>query len=62
MRFSGFLQVVKALWEYIKGNELQAPSNKRKIIVDDKLATLFTKPLGEQHAQCAQCILSFRVF
>ena len=42
----GWVQVVKALWEYIKANDLQDPANKRKINVDEKLATLFTKPLG----------------
>jgi upstream activation factor subunit UAF30 len=30
-------QVVKKLWEYIKGNELQDPSDKRQIICDGQL-------------------------
>ncbi len=34
-------QVVKKLWEYIKKNDLQNPSNKRNIIADDKLLPLF---------------------
>lgn len=34
-------QVVKKLWEYIKANNLQNPENKRNIIADDKLKTLF---------------------
>lgn len=34
-------QVVKKLWEYIKKNDLQNPSNKRNIIADDKLKSLF---------------------
>jgi len=34
-------QVVKKLWEYIKKNDLQNPSNKRNIIADDKLKPLF---------------------
>lgn len=34
-------QVVKKLWEYIKGKELQNPQNKRNIIADDKLLPLF---------------------
>ena len=41
------LQVVKAMWDYIKANNLQNPSNKRKIILDDKLKTIFSPPLGE---------------
>ncbi|KAK9842825.1 hypothetical protein WJX74_002974 [Apatococcus lobatus] len=40
-------QVVKRLWEYIKANNLQDPENKRRIIPDDKLQTLFTTPLDQ---------------
>lgn len=38
-------EVVKQLWTYIKANDLQDPANRRKIIVDAKLATVFTSPL-----------------
>ena len=34
-------QVVKKLWEYIKKNDLQNPSNKRNILADDKLKKVF---------------------
>jgi upstream activation factor subunit UAF30 len=34
-------QVVKRLWEYIKGNDLQNPSNKREIVCDDSLRAVF---------------------
>lgn len=34
-------QVVKKLWEYIKKHNLQNPSNKRNILADAKLKTLF---------------------
>jgi chromatin remodeling complex protein RSC6 len=34
-------QVVKKLWEYIKGKNLQNPQNKRNILADDKLKVLF---------------------
>ena len=34
-------QVVKKLWEYIKKNDLQNPSNKRNILADDKLKAIF---------------------
>lgn len=34
-------QVVKKLWEYIKKHDLQNPSNKRNILADDKLKSLF---------------------
>jgi upstream activation factor subunit UAF30 len=34
-------QVVKKLWEYIKANNLQNPSNKRNILADDKLKPIF---------------------
>ncbi|XP_059282123.1 upstream activation factor subunit UAF30-like isoform X2 [Lycium ferocissimum] len=33
--------VVKKIWEYIKQNDLQDPSDKRKIICDEKLKELF---------------------
>jgi len=34
-------QVVKKLWEYIKGNNLQDEKNKRNINADDKLKPVF---------------------
>ena len=34
-------QVVKKLWEYIKANKLQDPKNGQRIILDDKMKTLF---------------------
>lgn len=40
-----FFQVMKQLWEYIRANNLQDPANKRNIIVDKKLGTLFKAPL-----------------
>ena len=35
------LQVVKRLWEYIKANNLQNPEDRRQILLDDKLKTIF---------------------
>ncbi len=34
-------EVVKALWVYIKKNNLQNPSNKRNILADDALKAVF---------------------
>jgi upstream activation factor subunit UAF30 len=34
-------EVVKALWVYIKKNDLQDPKNKRNINADDKLVKVF---------------------
>mmetsp|Transcript_18699 Transcript_18699/g.25693 ORF Transcript_18699/g.25693 Transcript_18699/m.25693 type:complete len:92 (-) Transcript_18699:286-561(-) len=34
-------QVVKQIWVYIKGNDLQNPEDKREILCDDKLKELF---------------------
>ncbi|KAF9243128.1 SWIB-domain-containing protein [Melanogaster broomeanus] len=34
-------QVVKRLWEYIHGHELQNPSNKKEIICDDAFRAVF---------------------
>lgn len=34
-------EVVKKLWEYIKKNNLQDPSNKRNINADDNLKKVF---------------------
>lgn len=33
--------VVKAIWAYIKKNNLQDPKNKRDILADDKLKKVF---------------------
>ncbi|KAF6266659.1 SWIB/MDM2 domain-containing protein [Scenedesmus sp. NREL 46B-D3] len=38
-------QVVKAIWDYIKANNLQDPKDKRSIIPDKKLATIITAPV-----------------
>ena len=34
-------EVVKALWIYIKGNNLQDPADKRTIVADEKLKKVF---------------------
>jgi upstream activation factor subunit UAF30 len=34
-------QTVKKIWEYIKANDLQDPSDKRNIICDDRLRAVF---------------------
>jgi upstream activation factor subunit UAF30 len=34
-------EVVKKIWDYIKKNKLQDPSNKRNINADDKLKGIF---------------------
>ncbi|KAH9897356.1 hypothetical protein F4778DRAFT_771826 [Xylariomycetidae sp. FL2044] len=34
-------QVVKKLWEHIKGNELQDPTDKRQILCDEKMQAVF---------------------
>jgi chromatin remodeling complex protein RSC6 len=36
-------EVVKRMWEYIKANKLQNPKNKRNILADAKLKTVFGK-------------------
>src|SRR3954454_3669012 len=35
------LEVVKRLWAYIKKNDLQDPNDKRYIVCDDRLMTIF---------------------
>jgi DNA topoisomerase-3 len=37
-------EVIKKLWDYIKANGLQDPTNKRAINADDKLRAVFGKP------------------
>jgi upstream activation factor subunit UAF30 len=34
-------EVVKQIWAYIKKHDLQNPKNKRNILADDKLKTVF---------------------
>ncbi len=34
-------EVVKKIWDHIKKNNLQNPSNKRNILADDKLKKVF---------------------
>ncbi len=34
-------ELTKKLWEYIKSNDLQNPSNRREIIADAKLKDVF---------------------
>jgi upstream activation factor subunit UAF30 len=36
-------EVVSKVWEYIKGNNLQNPENRREILADDKLRKVFGK-------------------
>ena len=36
-----FSQVVKQLWNHIRGNNLQDPSNRRNILCDESLKALF---------------------
>lgn len=38
-------QVVKLLWDYIKTNNLQDPSDKRSILCDEKLENFFNKSM-----------------
>jgi upstream activation factor subunit UAF30 len=33
--------VVKKLWDHIKANDLQNPSNRRQILCDEKLQAVF---------------------
>lgn len=39
--FDFWFQIVRQLWAYIRKNNLQDPSNKRKIICDDALRVVF---------------------
>ena len=34
-------EIIKKIWDYIKKNNLQEPTNKRNINPDDKLAKVF---------------------
>ncbi len=36
-------EAVKLMWDYIKGNNLQNPANKRNILADAKLEKVFGK-------------------
>jgi chromatin remodeling complex protein RSC6 len=36
-------EAVKLMWDYIKANNLQNPTNKRNILADEKLSKVFGK-------------------
>lgn len=36
-------QVVKSIWNYVKEKDLQDPSDRRFILVDERLSTIFPK-------------------
>ena len=36
-------EIVSKVWEYIKKHDLQNPKDKREILADDKLETIFGK-------------------
>ena len=36
-------QVVSKMWEYIRSHKLQNPENRREILADDKLRSVFGK-------------------
>ncbi len=36
-------EVVRKVWDHIKKNKLQNPENKREILADDKLRSVFGK-------------------
>eukprot|EP00201_Polytomella_parva_P021429 CAMPEP_0175038826 /NCGR_PEP_ID=MMETSP0052_2-20121109/120_1 /TAXON_ID=51329 ORGANISM="Polytomella parva, Strain SAG 63-3" /NCGR_SAMPLE_ID=MMETSP0052_2 /ASSEMBLY_ACC=CAM_ASM_000194 /LENGTH=342 /DNA_ID=CAMNT_0016300363 /DNA_START=232 /DNA_END=1260 /DNA_ORIENTATION=- len=38
-------QVIKGIWDYIKEHNLQNPNNRKKILLDDKMRTIFKSPL-----------------
>ena len=39
------LQVVKAIWAYVKENDLQDPNDKRSILPDAKLGKILQAPV-----------------
>ncbi len=36
-------EVTKKIWDYIKAKNLQNPSNKRNVLADEKLRSIFKK-------------------
>jgi chromatin remodeling complex protein RSC6 len=36
-------EITKKIWDYIKEKNLQNPANKRNVLADDKLRTVFKK-------------------
>jgi hypothetical protein len=53
-------QVVKKLWEYIKANNLQDPKDRRRVLLDDKMKTIF--PGKSVNMFSMQKLLSKHVF
>ncbi|GMG21538.1 unnamed protein product [Ambrosiozyma monospora] len=46
MEYSSRPEITGALWKYIKANELQNPNDKREILCDDAMASVFGKKVN----------------
>ncbi|GME85012.1 unnamed protein product [Ambrosiozyma monospora] len=46
MQYSSRPEITGALWKYIKANELQNPNDKREILCDDAMASVFGKKVS----------------
>jgi chromatin remodeling complex protein RSC6 len=57
-------EVIKKVWEYIKANDLQDPTNKKFILCDEKLQALFKKErigmfeMNKHLSKVSRCLLN----
>ncbi|TNV80672.1 hypothetical protein FGO68_gene14294 [Halteria grandinella] len=54
------LQVLGALWQYIKSNRLQDPDNREKILCNQELSEVFYCPIGKERLEFSEIVFRLK--